>query len=175
MSHVVIIVSYKPWKSDVNFAWPWPLTMTTINPKSFMLKVIAHVCKPNRSPNVNEHVVLQCLRATLHTRLKACDHCILESLIGWASQDCPSALHNRRSMPKDPQKISWMKNLCGLLHGKSFRMFHGCHRLCQAPPSRGRHDASSDKPCQWYDLWMRIKSPHNYMVMAMGLCAKWPL
>ena len=26
----------------------------------------------------------------------------------------------------------------------------------------------------WYDLWMRVKSLHNYMVQALGSCAKWP-
>ena len=24
------------------------------------------------------------------------------------------------------------------------------------------------------DLWMRSKGPYNYMVMACGLCVKWP-
>ena len=26
-------------------------------------------------------------------------------------------------------------------------------------------DTDSSRPCQWYGLWMRIKGPHNYMVM----------
>ena len=27
----------------------------------------------------------------------------------------------------------------------------------------------------WYGLWMRVKGPHHYKVMALGLCVKWPL
>ena len=27
----------------------------------------------------------------------------------------------------------------------------------------------------WYGLWMRVKGPHHYKVMALGFCVKWPL
>ena len=27
----------------------------------------------------------------------------------------------------------------------------------------------------WYNLGVRVKSPHNYMVWALGSCVKWPL
>ena len=27
----------------------------------------------------------------------------------------------------------------------------------------------------WYGLWMRVKGPHHYKVMALGSCVKWPL
>ena len=26
----------------------------------------------------------------------------------------------------------------------------------------------------WYGLWMRVKDPHHYKVMALGSCVKWP-
>ena len=26
----------------------------------------------------------------------------------------------------------------------------------------------------WYNLWMRVKSPHHYKVTALGSCVKWP-
>ena len=26
----------------------------------------------------------------------------------------------------------------------------------------------------WYGLWMRVKGPHNYMIMALGSCVKRP-
>jgi hypothetical protein len=51
------------------------------------------------------------LSATPHTRLKACDHCILRSPIGWEGQECPSSLHTRWWRPMNPKKLSWMKNL----------------------------------------------------------------
>ena len=40
------------------------------------------------------------------------------------------------------------------------------------PPSRSGLDANSGRSCQWYGLWMRIKDPHSYVVMALrdSLC-----
>ena len=45
------------------------------------------------------------------------------------------------------------------LHGD---MFHGLPEIALGPPPRGRPDANSNNPCQWYGLWTRIKSPHGY-------------
>ena len=55
------------------------------------------------------------LRVTSHTRWRACDHCVLQSLSGRIGRDCPSSLHTRRWRPKGPNKLSWMKNLHGRL------------------------------------------------------------
>ena len=49
------------------------------------------------------------LRVTSHTRWRACDHCVLQSLSGRIGRDCPSSLHTRRWRPKGPNKLSWMK------------------------------------------------------------------
>ena len=27
----------------------------------------------------------------------------------------------------------------------------------------------------WYNLWVRVKGPHNYMAMALDTCMKWPV
>ena len=49
-----------------------------------------------------------------HTILKACDHCILRSLIGQKAETIQ--VHSRRWRPKDPKKTSWMNSVCGSLH-----------------------------------------------------------
>ena len=43
------------------------------------------------------------------------------------------------------------------------------------PTSKRWHDANSNIPCQWYGLYMRIKSLHTHMVTSLGSCVKWPL
>ena len=83
--------------------------------------------------------------ATSSMRSKVCDHCILRSLVGQKSRDYSSLCHIRRYNPNNPKKLS---SLHGFLHGK---------------------------PCQWYGLWMRIKDPHKYMVMALGSYVEWPI
>ena len=52
-------------------------------------------------------------------------------------------------------------------------MFMVCQNLCQAT-ARGRLDANYDNPCQCYNLCMRIKAPHNYMITGLSSCMKWP-
>ena len=45
------------------------------------------------------------------------------------------------------------------------------------PPTKGRPKANSNRPCQWinwYNLWMRVKGPHNYMVITLDSYVKWP-
>ena len=62
-----------------------------------------------------------------------------------------------------------MKSLHGFLDGVP--------RVVAGPPSRGGLDANSGIACQLnnqYNLWMRFEGPHNYMVMALGSCVKWP-
>jgi hypothetical protein len=106
------------------------------------------------------------LRATSHMRLKAYDRCILRSLIG---RDCASLLHSRKGRFKDPKKSSWMKSLREFLHDK---LFTGCLNLHQTTST------NSNRLCHlnhWYSLWMRVTSPRNYTVSALGSRVKWPL
>ena len=53
-------------------------------------------------------------------------------------------------------------------------MFHGLLELVSCPPPRSRPNANFGKPCQWYELWMRIKGPHNYMIATLPLYVKRP-
>ena len=50
-----------------------------------------------------------------------------------------------------------------------------CHDL-QRPHLQegGKHDVNFGRPCQRHNLRMRVKGPHNHMVMALGLCVMWP-
>jgi hypothetical protein len=48
--------------------------------------------------------------------------------------------------------------------------------------SKNRHDANiwqamskSMDIDRLYNLWMRVEGSHNYIVIALGLCVKWPL
>ena len=71
-----------------------------------------------------------------------------------------------------------MKHPRGFLHGRRWRMFHGLLKFALGPPTRVGCDTNSSRWCQlnsWYGLWMRVKAPHNHMVMALGSCAKWLL
>ena len=61
------------------------------------------------------YVALVYARATSHTKLKACDHCILRSLIGRKGQGCPSSIHTRRWRPNCPTKLPWMKKFAWIL------------------------------------------------------------
>ena len=58
-------------------------------------------------------------------------------------------------------------------------MFHGFSEFVLDPSSSGKASTNSGIPnCQLntcYGLWMRVKGPHNYMIMALGLCVKWAL
>ena len=66
-------------------------------------------------------------RATSQTRLKACDHCILRSLIGQKKGECPSSLHTRR----------WSQRVQGNCHGWKAYMdscmayYDWCVMICQ--------------------------------------------
>ena len=80
-----------------------------------------------------------------HTRLKAHDHCILRSLIGWKGRDYSSLFHNRRWGPEVPMRLSWMKSLHGFLHVRLWTMFHGLWEFPSCPPPR-------DRPCQLTQL-----------------------
>ena len=77
------------------------------------------------------------VRATSHTRLRACDHCNLRALIGRNGGDRPSSLHTWRWRPKGPKKTSWMKSLHGVLHGGLWIRFHGLLEFASSPPLGG--------------------------------------
>ena len=49
-------------------------------------------------------------------------------------------------------------------------LFHDLLEFALGPPPRGRLDKNSSGPCWWYNLWMRIKGPHGYMVTTHGSC-----
>ena len=111
-------------------------------------------------------------------RLRVGSHCILRSLIGQRGRDYLSSLRTRRGRLEDSKKLSWMRILHGSVHGKLHIMFHGLLEFASGPPPRGRPNANFDKPCQlnnWSGLWMRVDGSHNYTVMVLGSCVKWPL
>jgi hypothetical protein len=45
-------------------------------------------------------------------------------------------------------------------------MFCGQSEFASGPLVKGRLDANSNRPCRWYNLWMRIKEPHRSWPMA---------
>ena len=56
-------------------------------------------------------------------------------------------------------------------------MFHDMQEFVSSPPPKSRLDADYYKPCQlnnWYGIWMRVKGPHNCMVVTFELYVKWP-
>lgn len=108
------------------------------------------------------------LRATSHMTLKVHGHCILRPLVGRKGRDCPSSFHTRWWRPKSPKKWSWMRRSHEFLHGKQWTMFHVLLKFVSRPPPKDSPDANSCKPCQWYNLWMRIKNPHTYTTATLG-------
>ena len=49
-------------------------------------------------------------------------------------------------------------------------------RTCVMPTSKSdTHYGISYQSNNWKCLWMRFEGPHNYMVVALGSCVKWPL
>ena len=112
----------------------------------------------------------------LRTRdMDASDRCIVKISHRSKRRNYPSSPHTRRWIPKDPMKSSWMKNLHEFPHDKLWITFHGLLEFTSNPTLKSRPYAKSDKLCQWYNLWMRIKGLHNYTTMALGSCVKWPL
>ena len=74
----------------------------------------------------------------------------------------------------DPKKLSWMRSLRWLLHGKLYILFHDMPKFALGPPPRSRLDANFGRPCQWYNLYTRANDPHNHTVTTFGSCVKWP-
>ena len=120
-------------------------------------------------------------RATSHTTHKVHDHCVLRSFIGWKDRDHSSSLHTSRWRPEDPKKSLWMKSLQGFLHGKLWITFHGLlefasgisksHETLSIVCHVGPHHVSGT---MFPANHVRVKTPHNYMVTALGSCVKWP-
>ena len=54
---------------------------------------------------------------------------------------------------------------------RSCNMVHSHFTLCLRAHDYLKH--LSQHP--WYGLWMRVKGPHHYKVMALGSCVKWPV
>jgi len=65
------------------------------------------------------------LRTTSHTRLRAHDHYIPNTLIGGKDRVGPSLLHTMLEGPMEYVNTRWMRSLHGFLHGIKWIMFHG--------------------------------------------------
>ena len=102
-------------------------------------------------------------------RPMTCDHCILRSLVGWKGQDRPSPLHIRRWRPKGPKKLPWMKNLHRFLHSRLWITFHDLPEFTYDLPLDRPISESRALLDNWCGLWMGVKGPYNYMVVAFGL------
>ena len=74
-------------------------------------------------------------RATSHTTLKAHDHCILGSLIGWEGWDWSSSLESE-GLRAQINYHGW-KSLHGFLHDILLIMYHGLPEFASGPPPRG--------------------------------------
>ena len=89
---------------------------------------------------------------TSHMRLKARDHDILRSLVGWKV----AALQIHFTLEGEGQraweKSSWMKSLHGLQHDILEIIFLGMLEFALGPPPRGRFHTNSGRPWPWYEL-----------------------
>ena len=123
------------------------------------------------------------LRTTSHTRPKACHHCILRSLIGWEKVEITWAwVHTRRWRSKGPNRLIVDKNPTWILTWQNMDNVSWFAWICSMSTSKNRHDANiwqamskSMDMDSLYNLWRRVEGPHNYIIIALGLCAKWPL
>ena len=106
---------------------------------SYFIKCVVWTTYFSHMDSVQFHTSVR--GATSHTRLKARDHFVLRSLIGQKGRNRPSSLHTRRWRSKCPKKLSWMKSLCGFLHGRLWFFFNSMSEFVLGPPPRGRHDA----------------------------------
>ena len=83
-------------------------------------------------PNIlSSNCYLLWLRATSHMRLKAPDHCILRSFIGWKGWDRPSSLHSRRRRPISQRNYHGWKVYMGSYMVDYRYRFMYCHNLHQ--------------------------------------------
>ena len=65
------------------------------------------------------------IRATSHTRLRACGHYTLSTLIGGKGRAGPSLLYTTLEGPTEYVNARWMQSLHGFLHGIEWLVFHG--------------------------------------------------
>ena len=65
------------------------------------------------------------IRATLHMRLRACDHYTSSTLIGGKGKAGPSLLHSTLEGPMEYVNARWMSSLHGFLYGINWIMSHG--------------------------------------------------
>ena len=106
--------------------------------------------------------------ATSHTRLKSHDRCILRSLIGRKGRDHSSSLQTTRCEAQGPRAIIvdemsiWVQAYYKIMFYGMLKFATGCMQI-MADCINGTA------------FGMRIKGPHNYMIMAVGSCVKWPL
>jgi hypothetical protein len=112
-------------------AWQSPCYGSRRSPELIIVIIIIIITVKWQSNVCKGH-----FRATLHTRLRAHDHCILRSLIGRKDRDRPSSLHTRRWRPQGSKNISWMKSLRGFLHAKPMDNVWWFAGICVKPTSK---------------------------------------
>ena len=104
---------------------------------------------------------------TSYHALKALNHCMIRSLIGWKGRDRLSSFHIGRWRPTGPKKLSWMKSLHKFLHGILYIMFHDMLEFASCTFPRGRPNANFSKPCQWMSCGWEMR--------ALTITWSWPL
>ena len=87
------------------------------------------------------------LRATSHTRLRACDHYTSSTLIGRKGGAGPSSLlHATFEGPTECVNARWMWSLHGFLQGIERIMFHGCLDYFHKPALGDRPNTKTRRP-----------------------------
>ena len=102
------------------------------------------------------------LKATLHTRLKACDCCILKSLISWKGWDHPSSFHTRRWRSKDIQH-GW--KVCFMICWDPRQVHLQEVGLTQILANHVKVKASNHR----YGLWIRVNGHGSWLVCEVAL------
>ena len=106
------------------------------------------------------------LKATSHTRLRACDHYTSSTPIGGKGRAGPSLLHTALEGPTEYVNPWWMLSLHRFLRGTKWIMFHGHLDYSQTPPlgcrlntkplgDHGTPNASK----RWLILFYHVRGP----------------
>ena len=111
----------------------------------------------------------------LYTRLKAHVHCILKYLIGQKAVIVQVHFTLKGEGLRAQRNHSGLKVYINSYLANYKYYFRVLLAFVSSPPPRGRPNANSDRPCQWYILHTRTKALHNYLVMALGSCVKWSI
>ena len=112
---------------------------------------------------------------TSYHALKALNHCMIRSLIGWNGRDRPSSFHIGRWRPTGPKKLSWMKSLHKFLHGILYIMFHNMLEFASCTFPRGRSNANFSKHVNEWLVDERWGPSQLHGHDPCLICVKWPL